>query len=178
MLLGQFNELIIDRFTSVGAYLRDEDENDVLLPKKYLTDDLVEGEEISVFIYRDSEDRLVATTEIPKIKLGGFGYLLIKDVSPFGAFADWGLEKDLLIPFKEQHVKLEEGRQYMVSLQLDDSTNRLYGTTKVDKHFKKCEIQHPVNTQVELLIWKQTDLGYKVVVDDSYIGLVLSLIHI
>ncbi len=172
MKLGEFNELTLDRFTSVGAYLHDEEGNDVLLPKKYLSDDLMEGETISVFVYRDSEDRLVATTEIPKIRLNGFAYLYIKDTTPFGAFADWGLEKDLLIPFKEQGVKLEEGKSYFVCLLLDESTNRLYGSTKIDKHLKPCSEELPVNSRVDLLILNQSDLGYKVIVNDQYSGLI------
>jgi len=172
MKIGEFNELILDRFTSVGAYLHDEEENDVLLPKKYLSDDLMEGEKISVFVYRDSEDRIVATTEIPKIRLNGYAYLYIKDTTPVGAFADWGLEKDLLIPFKEQRIKLEEGRSYAICLLLDESTNRLYGTTKIEKHIESCEEELPVNTKVDLLILNQTDLGYKAVVNDRYSGLI------
>ena len=98
MNIGEINHLTVLRFTSAGAFLGDENDNDVLLPGKYITDGLKVDDEIDVFIYRDSEDRVVATTERPLLQLKGFAYLKVKDVTMFGAFADWGLEKDLLIP--------------------------------------------------------------------------------
>jgi predicted RNA-binding protein (virulence factor B family) len=100
MHLGQFNTLTILRFTNPGAYLGDDEDNDVLLPTKYLTPDLSIGDEIEVFLYLDSEDRLVATTEKPLIELNSFEFLKVKEVTHFGAFLDWGLEKDLLVPFR------------------------------------------------------------------------------
>ena len=110
MQIGKFNLLKVSRFTDHGAYLLDQEDNEVLLPNKYVEDELSIDDEISVFIYRDSEDRLVATTLTPLIELNGYAYLKIKDVSMFGAFADWGLEKDLLVPFKEQRAKMEASR--------------------------------------------------------------------
>ena len=110
MIIGDYNDLEILRFTSVGAYLGDEEGNDVLLPNKYLTENLDVGDTVCVFIYRDSEDRIVATTEDPKITIDHFAYLKAKSVSFYGAFMDWGLEKDLLIPFREQAHKIEEGK--------------------------------------------------------------------
>lgn len=172
MKTGQFNKLHILRFTSVGAYLGDENDNDVLLPNKYLTDDMNEGDEVEVFLYRDSEDRLVATTEQPLIKLDGFAFLKIKEVNFYGAFADWGLEKDLMIPFKEQHITLNEGAYYLTSLKHDEATDRLYGTTKVNKLFEACTDESLVGQAVPLLIGDNTDLGVKVVVDNKYLGMV------
>lgn len=172
MNVGQINELEILRFTSVGAYLGDEQDNDVLLPNKYLTDNLEEGDQISVFIYRDSEDRIVATTERPLIKLNGFAYLKVTDVSLYGAFLDWGLEKELLVPFKEQKVKMEIGRYYLVSLRLDEATDRLFATTKVRKLIESAGSDYEVNQEVDVLICEETDLGRKVIVDDKYSGLI------
>lgn len=166
------NALRIDRFTSVGAYLSDENGNEVLMPNKYLTDDLLENDTVNVFVYRDSEDRVVATSEIPYIKLNGFARLYIKEVNFYGAFADWGLEKDLMIPFKEQHIKLQEGSSYFVCLLLDQATDRLYGTTKVSKHLLKCTENIPENTPVDLLIWDKTELGVKAIVNDRYSGMI------
>jgi uncharacterized protein len=172
MNTGQLNKLTVLRFTSVGAYLGDEQDNDVLLPNKYLTDDLKEGDEIEVFIYRDSEDRIVATTEQPKIELNKFAFLKIKEVNFYGAFADWGLEKDLMIPFKEQHITLDEGAYYLTTLLKDESTDRLFGSTKVNNYFIPCENEEEINLVMPILIGDNTDLGTKVVVDNRYLGLV------
>ncbi len=172
MNIGEVNHLQVLRFTSVGAYLGDDAGNDVLLPNKYLTDGLEIDSMIDVFVYRDSEDRVVATTEKPLIQLGGFSYLFVKDVTVFGAFADWGLEKDLMIPFKEQNKKLEEGRWYLTTLQLDTETDRVFGSTKTNKYLIDCD--HPIDrtTPVDLLICDITDLGVKVIVDNRYFGLI------
>lgn len=150
----------------------DENDNDVLLPNKYLTDDLKIGDEIDVFIYRDSEDRLVATTESPLIKLDGFAFLKIKEVNFYGAFADWGLEKDLMIPFKEQHIQLNENSYYLTSLKYDEATDRVYGTTKVNKLYTPCSDESLLGQTISILIGDNTDLGTKVVVDDKYLGLI------
>lgn len=172
MNIGEFNNLTILRFTSVGAYLADEEDNDVLLPNKYLTDDMLIGDEVDVFIYRDSEDRVVATTETPYIEMGGFAYLKATAVSHFGAFVDWGLEKELMVPFKEQNLKLEEGRYYLTHLFLDDQTDRVVGSTRVQRYFQFCEEEFDPESQVDLLICETTDLGVKVVVNNKYAGLI------
>ncbi len=172
MRLGEYNKLTILRFTSVGAYLGDEEENDVLLPNKYLTEDMMLDDEVEVFLYRDSEDRLVATTEKPYIILNQFAYLKVKEVTPFGAFLDWGLEKDLLVPFREQAHKLEEGKYYLIYLMLDTATDRLVATSKTNKVFSKDVEGIHLNEEVSILIGDQTDLGVKVVVENKYQGLI------
>ena len=172
MKIGEFNELTLLRFTSVGAYLEDENENDVLLPNKYLTDDMEIDEKVNVFIYRDSEDRVVATTQIPYIEMNGFAYLKVTAVTHFGAFADWGLEKELMIPFKEQYLKLEEGNYYLTHLALDEKTDRVYGSTKVNRYLKECTEFFEPNAEVEIMICEHTDLGVKVIVNQKYSGLV------
>lgn len=172
MNIGEFNNLTILRFTSVGAYLADEEDNDVLLPNKYLTDDMQLDDEVNVFIYRDSEDRVVATTEKPYIEMGGFAYLKATAVSHFGAFVDWGLEKELMVPFKEQNLKLEEGRYYLTHLFLDDQTDRVVGSTRVQRYFEFCEEEFEADALVDLLICETTDLGVKVVVNNKYSGLI------
>lgn len=170
--MGCVNHLTVLRFTSVGAYLGDDEGTDILLPNKYLTNELEVGDEIDVFVYRDSEDRLVATTERPLIDLGGFAYLKIKEVNFYGAFADWGMEKDLMIPFKEQHLKLDEDKYYLCSLQIDTATDRLFGTTKVNRYFLKCVDETILNKPLSILICDDTDLGVKVVVDQRYQGVI------
>lgn len=174
MIIGDYNDLEILRFTSVGAYLGDEEGNDVLLPQKYLDDSWKENDTVCVFIYRDSEDRLVATTEDPKITLNHFAYLTAKAVNFYGAFMDWGLEKDLLIPFREQSYKIEEGKEYLTYLYLDDATDRLVGTTKTDRHYQLCTTELVEGDKVQLLIGDKTDLGVKVVVNDKFKGLVFN----
>lgn len=172
MRLGEVNELQVLRFTSSGAFLGDEEGNDVLLPGKYITDEMELDEPFEVYLYKDSEDRLVATTERPLVQLNGFAYLEIKEVGIFGAFADWGLEKDLLIPFKEQHQKLEKGQIALVTLQIDEATNRLFGSTKVRRYFEKCEIPLEDTRPVDILICDKTDLGVNVIVEDRFSGLI------
>jgi predicted RNA-binding protein (virulence factor B family) len=172
MNIGQYNELTILRFTAPGAYLSDDQDNDVLLPGKYITDDMHEGEIVSVFIYKDSEDRVVATTENPKIVLEEFAYLKVKEVNAFGAFLDWGLEKDLMVPFKEQNQLMEEGKYYLVTLQLDQLTDRLYASTKVNRYFKECTDSELINQEMDIMIGDTTDLGIKVVVANLYAGII------
>jgi hypothetical protein len=172
MNIGQYNELTILRFTAPGAYLGDDQDNDVLLPGKYITDDMKEGDLITVFLYKDSEDRVVATTETPLITMGGFNFLKVIEVTAFGAFLDWGLEKDLMVPFKEQNQLMEEGKYYLVTLQLDSLTDRLFASTKVNRYFTECTDQEIINEEVDILIGDTTDLGVKVIVNDMYVGII------
>ncbi len=174
MKIGELNKLRINRFTSVGAYLLDEQNNDVLLPNKYLTPDLSLEEEIEVFIYRDSEDRIVATTEEPFIQLNSFAYLTVKTVDNIGAFMDWGLEKDLLVPFSEQKNKLQERGEYLIFMGLDPKTNRLFGSAKINKYLSTEVNDLEVNQEVDLLVCELTDLGRKVIVNNLYQGLIFN----
>lgn len=150
----------------------DRDSEGVLLPNKYITDEMEIDDIITVFVYRDSEDRPVATTETPLIKMNGFAFLKVTSVNFFGAFADWGLEKELMIPFKEQNLKVEEGRYYLTCLLLDDKTDRVFGSTRVQRYFQFCEEEFDPSEEVSLLICETTDLGIKVVVNDKYSGLI------
>jgi predicted RNA-binding protein (virulence factor B family) len=172
MQIGEINLLKILRFTAPGAYLGDEDGNDVLLPGKYITNDMSEEDMISVFLYRDSEDRIVATTETPLIHLYGYAYLKVKEVNLYGAFLDWGLEKDLMVPFKEQQLKMEEGKYYLVTLQMDGATDRLFATTKINRYLEECSDKDLVGQEVELLVCDKTELGVKLIVDERYHGMV------
>jgi predicted RNA-binding protein (virulence factor B family) len=172
MQIGEINLLKILRFTAPGAYLGDEEGNDVLLPGKYITNDMSEEDMISVFLYRDSEDRIVATTETPLIHLYGYAYLKVKEVNLYGAFLDWGLEKDLMVPFKEQQLKMEEGKYYLVTLQMDGATDRLFATTKINRYLEECSDKDLVGQEVELLVCDKTELGVKLIVDERYHGMV------
>jgi predicted RNA-binding protein (virulence factor B family) len=172
MNLGEINELTILRFTSVGAYLGDEEDNDVLLPNKYLTPEMELDEKVSVFLYKDSEDRIVATTETPLLKLNEFALLRVKEVNPIGAFLDWGLEKDLLVPFREQKVKMEEGRSYLVTLRYDDASDRLFASGKIQRYLEACDDQSLLEKPVEILIGDTSELGVTVIVNDLYPGII------
>jgi predicted RNA-binding protein (virulence factor B family) len=168
--IGQTYELNVVRAVEFGFYLDAEDLGEVLLPLKYAPSDLVEGDSIEVFLYLDSEGRPVATTQIPKAKVGEFAYLKVVDVSNVGAFLDWGLDKDILVPFAEQHRPMEVGRSYLVYLYIgvDD---RIVASSKIDK-FLDDERPHDFKPQqaVNLIIANTTDLGYKAIVNHSHWG--------
>lgn len=154
-----------------GVYLDAENLYEVLLPKRYVPRDLEMGDEIEVFLYLDSEDRPVATTEIPKVQLGEFAYLSVVDINNTGAFLDWGLIKDLFVPFGEQHRPMEVGHSYIVYVYLDKVKGRLTASSKIDK-FLDDEKPHDFTPQqaVKLLVANSTDLGYKAIVNNSHWG--------
>ncbi len=174
MNIGALNRLKIARFTPQGAYLEDREGNDVLLPTKYVPPNIKVGAELEVFVYRDSEDRMIATTLKPHIEINQFGYLRVKDVNKFGAFLDWGIEKDLMVPFREQIGKMQKGSSYLVYLYLDSKTKRLVATQKVQSRFESAEIDLKVGEEVNLLIAGDTELGINVVINNRYKGLVFS----
>ena len=170
--LGIKNTLRILRGTGVGMFLGDDEGNDVLLPKKYVPENAIVGDDIEVFIYRDSEDRIIATNLEPKIQLNQFACLQVKSVTAIGAFLDWGLEKDLFVPFREQNKKMEEGRWYAVYLYLDEETDRLVASCKVNRYFEKENIDLQIGQEVDLLIFEETDLGLNAVINNKYKGLI------
>ncbi|MCA0363788.1 MAG: GntR family transcriptional regulator [Bacteroidetes bacterium] len=173
MKVGEYNTLKILRGTGVGMYLGDDEGNDVLLPHKYIPENAVIGEDIEVFIYRDSEDRLIATNLKPLILLNQFAVLEVVAVTGIGAFLDWGLEKDLFVPFKEQNHKLKTGQWVPVYLYLDTQTDRLVASAKVNKFFKNDQIEDlEIGQEVDLMVFERTDLGHNVVINNLYKGLV------
>lgn len=171
MDIGRINTLRVDRFANHGAYLLDTEKQDVLLPGKYIPHGTNVGDKIDVFVYRDSEDRLIATTLKPMLQVEEFGFLKVKDVNKIGAFLDWGIEKDLLVPFREQVGKMVKGKSYLIYLFLDEKTHRLVATEKIKPHFEKHQISLEPGDQVDLLIGASTDLGIKVIVNNRYEGL-------
>ena len=188
MELGEFNKLHILRFRSNGCYLGkydgdpseitddvDPSENPfgegVLMPQRYVTDKMKLGDEVNVFVYTDSEDRVVATTEHPKILLHEFAPLRVKSVTAVGAFMDWGLKKDLFVPYAEQAKRLEEGNTNVIFLYLDGETERLVGTTKIDNVVDNEELVVTEGQEVKLLVYKETPLGYKAIINDENVGL-------
>jgi Uncharacterized protein conserved in bacteria len=169
--IGQHQELEILRSTSIGLYLGDDSGEDILLPNKYCPEEFEIGDKLRVFVYRDSEDRKIATTLEPKILLNQFAFLKVASVSDVGAFMEWGLEKELLVPFREQRQKMQPGRWYIVCLLLDTKTDRLYASNKIEKRLRNEEHTLREGDAVEAMIMTKTDLGYSVIVNQKHKGL-------
>ena len=170
MDIGSYHKLEAYKETGHGMYLRDSDENEVLLPKKFVPDELSVGDHIEVFLYLDSQDRMVATTQKPKINLYEFAFLKCVHVSPFGAFMDWGLDRDLLIPNAEQSTPIKQGRSYLVYLFLDEQ-DRLTGTTHINRCVSNEDSDLEVGQKVQLLIYDFISIGTRVIIDQQYDGL-------
>lgn len=172
MNIGQFNILKATRLTAQGFYLVDEEEREVLLPNKYIPEDLVPEKEIEVFVYKDSEDRIIATTLIPKVLCNQFACLRVKEINRFGAFLDWGLEKDLLVPYSEQPDRLYKNDWKVVHLYLDEKTDRLVASCKITKFLSNGVLTVAEGDEVNLLISKKTDIGFNVIINNKHAGLI------
>ncbi len=170
--LGFMNTLRVDRDTAPGIYLMAEDGQDVLLPGQYVTEDMVEDSLVEVFLYTDSEDRLVATTRKPHAMLDDFALLKVVDVTPFGAFMDWGLTKDLLVPNMFQKTPFAVGEKRFIKVVYDERTHRLVGTEKLGDFFDKRVKGLAANQEVKILVISKTPLGFKCIVNDKYEGLI------
>ncbi len=168
--LGYTNRLAVVRFTDHGAYLSGGPE-DILLPRKYVPEELKIGDEIEVFVYLDNEERLVATTETPLAQVGDFAWLEVAWVNNYGAFLNWGLLKDLFVPFREQKMKMQKGKSYLVHIHLDPETYRIMASAKVERYLSTDFPPYHGGDEVQLLIWQKTDLGFKAIVDNQYAGL-------
>ncbi len=168
--IGNFNTLTIARRTNVGLYLTDGKE-DVLLPKKYLPENFEIGDDIEVFVYLDHEERPVATTLEPYIFLNEFALLKVNYINDFGAFMDWGLEKDLFVPFREQARPMTEGNYYMIYMTLDDKTNRLVGSSKLNQFLDNSKITVEVGEEVDLIVSHITEAGINVIINEKHKGL-------
>ncbi len=172
--LGKRQRLKVLRLTTVGVFvgIGDEDEKGgILMPKKYVAPDIAVGDEVEAFIYRDSEDRLVATSEHPALQVGEIGYLKVKETGSLGAFLDWGLEKDLLLPHREQQQRPQKGRSVLVALYVDKS-DRLCATTYVEKYLEALS-PYKADDRVEGLVYRISEtLGVLVAVDNRYMGLI------
>lgn len=168
--IGNFNTLKIARRTNVGLYLTDGNE-DVLLPKKYLPENFEIGDDIEVFVYLDHEERPVATTLEPYIFLNEFALLKVNYINEYGAFMDWGLEKDLFVPFREQARPMTEGNYYMIYMTLDDKTNRLVGSSKLNQFLDNSKLTVEVGEEVDLIVSHITDAGINVIINEKHKGL-------
>lgn len=170
--LGQYNTLKAARTTQHGMYLEDEEGIEVLLPNKFVKPDLKIGSELTVFVFNDSEDRPTATTVQPKILLHQFAFLQVKEVNKFGAFLDWGLEKDLLVPFSKQRLEMVKGSSYLVYLYIDDESDRLVGSGRWQNHLSNEELSVEKGEEVDLLVANATDLGVNVIINHKHLGLI------
>jgi predicted RNA-binding protein (virulence factor B family) len=169
--LGELNTLTALRQTDNGFYLIDEESNEVLLPNKYIPEGFETDNSIEVFLYKDSEDRIVATTLVPPIQLNGYAALEAIDVNDNGAFFDWGLEKDLMVPFVQQSEPINKGDFHMVYLYLDEKSQRLVGTTKISNTLEKDKVELEIGEKVNLLAYDETDIGISVIVNLTYQGM-------
>lgn len=170
--IGKQNRLPVAKIVDFGVYLDAGNGVEILLPARYVGSPLNVGDEIDVFIYTDSEDRLIATTEKPYAEVGEFAFLEVVDVNPVGAFLDWGLPKNLLVPFKEQKMKLREGGVYPVYIYLDDVTKRIVATAKIDKYLGNVFPDYQRGDEVSALVLQHTPIGYRVIVDNRHNGMI------
>lgn len=170
--LGKLNTLEIERESPHGLYLSDDIGNEVLLPNKFVTEEMEFGEDIEVFIYKDSEGRNVATTEQTKLQVGEIALLEVFDVNEIGAFMEWGVEKHLLVPFRNQGRRLSPGDETLVYMYLDEETHRLVGTTKLMKFMNGDPDKLKVGEGAELMMWHPTTLGYTAIINGNMVGLV------
>lgn len=170
---GKYNKLEIGRLVEFGAYLREPgtDLPEVLLPARYLPENPVIGDIIDVFVYKDSEDRPVATTEHPFATVGEFAFLEVAAVNATGAFLDWGLPKDLLVPYSEQRSKMRRGGIYLVYVYLDDATGRIVASAKIDKFLGNVIPDYADGAKVKALVYEHTEIGYKAIVDNLHRGI-------
>lgn len=172
MELGKYNRLQVVKSVDFGLYLDGGDGREILLPTRYVTGNPQPGDWVEVFVYNDSEERPIATTEHPFAEVGQFAFLQVVDVNRIGAFLDWGLPyKNLLVPFSEQKAKMKEGGIYLVYVYVDESTGRIVASAKIDKFLNNVIPNYRRRAKVKILGYAHTDLGYKCIVDDLFSGI-------
>ena len=170
--LGKTNTLKIIRNTPPGMYLGDEGEEVVLLPSKFIEPGFKIGDEIEVFIYKDSNDRLIATRYKPYVEVNQFAFLKVSEINQVGAFLDWGLEKDLFVPFKEQKHKMEAGHSYVVFVYIDEASQRIVASGKINKFISNEVLEVEQGQEVDLLVYNKTDLGFTCIINGIHKGLI------
>ena len=170
--LGKTNTLTIIRETAPGLYLGDGGDEVVLLPSKFIEPEFKVNDEIEVFIYKDSNDRLIATRYKPYVEINQFAFLNVSEVNQVGAFLDWGLEKDLFVPFKEQKHKMQEGHSYVVYVYVDEASQRIVASGKVNKFISNEVLEVEQGQEVDLLVYNETDLGFTCIINGIHKGLI------
>ena len=172
--IGVFNNLRVIKEVDFGVYLDGGEHEEILLPRRYVPENCKVDDNIRVFIYLDSEDRFIATTETPYAMVGDFALLKVVAVESVGAFLDWGLLKDLLVPFGEQSPTMEIGKSYIVKIYVDKQTNRIAATTRLDRYLDNEPGNFHAGQEVKLLICNQTDIGYKAIINGTHWGVLYS----
>ena len=170
--LGKFNHLEVVKLVDFGVYLDGEESGEILLPTRYVPSNCEIGDILNVFLYLDSEERLIATTLTPYVQVGQFAYLEVAWINEYGAFLNWGLMKDLFVPFSEQKMKMQVGRSYIIYAYLDEESYRIVATAKIDKYLSKEAPDYQPGQEVDILIWQKTDLGFKAIIENEYPGLI------
>lgn len=169
--LGKYNQLEVVKEVDFGVYLNGDEDGEILLPKRYVPEGTKPGDILNVFIYLDMEERLVATTLQPYVQVGEFACLEVAWVNQFGAFLNWGLMKDLFVPFREQKMKMQKGKRYVVYVHLDEESYRIVASAKVEHFLSAEKPDYQPGQEVEVLVWQRTDLGYKVIVENKFSGM-------
>lgn len=172
VILGKYNQLEVVKEVDFGVYLDGGDDGEILLPSRYVPEGCKPGDVLNVFIYLDNEERLIATTLQPKVQVGEFACLEVAWINEYGAFLDWGLMKDLFVPFREQKMKMQKGRSYVVHAHVDEESYRIMASAKVERYLSKEKPDYQPGQEVEIMIWQRTDLGYKAIVENQYSGLI------
>ncbi len=170
--IGNYNKLRVVKILSFGAYLDGGDGKEILLPTRYVPENLKVDDELEVFIYHDNEGRLIATTVHPKAVVGEFAFMKVKSVNTTGAFLDWGIMKDLLVPYKEQRATMRENRWYLVYVRIDHLTGRIMASEKVEKFLNNVQPKYKYNDEVDLMVTEETEIGYKVIVNNLHWGMI------
>ena len=169
--IGKINRLKIKKQVDFGVYL-DGDGQEILLPKRYVPEGAQPGDELSVFLYHDNEGRLIATTDKPYAQVGEFQYMEVKSVNQVGAFLEWGIMKDLLVPYKEQNGRMREGGWYLVYVRLDEKSGRIMASARINKFLNNVPPEYDQNESVDLIVADETDIGYKVIINNRHWGMV------
>ena len=169
--LGKFTQLEVVKQVDFGMYLDVGEEGEILLPTRYVPEDCKVGDWLNVFLYLDNEERLIATTLTPLVQVGEFACLEVSWVNQFGAFLNWGLMKDLFVPFSEQKMKMQVGNKYVIHAYIDDESFRIVASAKVDRYLSKEKAPYQPGEEVNILIWQKTDLGFKAIIENMYSGL-------
>jgi predicted RNA-binding protein (virulence factor B family) len=169
--IGKYNALTVEKLVDFGIYLTDGTDS-ILLPKKWVLRDMLPGKEVEVFIYKDNEERPIATTLKPYATVGEFACLKVKDLNELGAFMVWGIEKDIFVPYREQATEMQAGRRYVVYIFVDSVTDRVVASSKLSKFINQDDIDVKELDEVEILVSKKTDLGYEAIINGKLKGLI------
>jgi uncharacterized protein len=168
--IGEYNTLEVVKQLDFGIYLKAEDD-EILVPKRYVPENIEIGQMLEVFIYRDSEDRIIATTLKPLATANSFALMEVVETNKYGVFVNWGLPKDLFVPFQEQNGRMQAGKKYIIWVYIDQETERIVGSARIERFLNKHTNQLQENQQVVIIPFKQTDLGLKCIIDNKYEGM-------